>query len=178
MATTRASYIGPKWPALARVFHWGSVLLLVAVWAMVTLHENTEDANFLFISLHKALGLCLGLWTLARFFNRLAFKAPADLPMPGWQQKLAHLVHSLLYVILLLMPLSGFLMTQYSGRGVNMFGLFEIPNFLMADKAMSRTFHDLHTDVFWPALLLLTAAHILGVIQHAMKGQPILHRMK
>lgn len=166
-----------RWPFTSRLFHWVSVIWLVAIWAMIALHENTADADKFYISMHKALGVCFFFWIVARFINRMMVKAPTDLPMPAWQRTAAHLVHSLLYGILLLMPLSGFLMTQYSGRGVNLFGIIDIPNIMMADKQASGFFHNLHTDIFWPTLLLLTVAHILGVIKHVMAKQPIVRRM-
>lgn len=171
----------PRWAGSVRFFHWTSAALLVAVWLMIFLHESTADADFMYISLHKALGFCFFFWIIARFINRIAHKSqdPAPVAGPRWQQLSASVVHSLLYVVLLMMPLAGFLMTQYSGRPLNVFGLFEVPLLVVPDRDTSKVFHDLHTDVFWPLILLLTAAHILAALYHQfVKKDRLINRMK
>lgn len=167
-----------RWNGWVRFFHWSSSLLLVLVWLMIFLHENTADTDFMYISLHKALGVLLFFWVMARFVNRVRQTQLPPVAAPLWQQRLASLVHSLLYVCLLLMPLAGFLMSQYGGRAVNMFGLFEIPLLVIPDKQTGRFFHDLHTDILWPLLLLLTASHIGAALHHQLvKKDNTINRM-
>lgn len=170
-----------RWAGSVRFFHWTSAALLVVVWLMIFLHESTADENFMYISLHKALGVSFFFWILARFINRFAHKSqdPAPVAGPRWQQLLASLVHSLLYVVLLMMPLAGFLMSQYGGRAVSMFGLFEIPLLVVPDRETGRFFHDLHTDILWPLILLLTASHILAALHHQfVKKDRLINRMR
>ncbi len=171
----------PRWAGWVRFFHWTTVILLALVWGLIALHEATEDAAGLYISLHKATGILLFWWVLARFINRLVQRRldPVDVPMPLWQARMAHLTHSLLYVLLLMMPLAGVLMTQYGGRATSFFGLFEIPLLVIPDKSTGRFFHDLHTDILWPLLLVLTAAHVGAALYHqlVLKDQ-LLQRMK
>ncbi len=157
-----------RWHGWVRFFHWTTVLLLVAVWTFIALHENTADEGGFYIGLHKATGLLILLWALGRLVNRMLHRHldPVDVPMPRWQAKIAHLTHSLLYVLLIMMPLAGLLMTQYGGRATSFFGLFEVPLLITPDKATGRFFHDLHTDILWPLLLLLTAAHVGGALYH------------
>lgn len=157
-----------RWNGWVRFFHWGSVVLLAIVWLMIALHEATEDADFMYISLHKALGVTFFFWMIARFINRIAHQRqdPPPVAMPRWQQLSASLTHSLLYVCLLLMPLAGFLMSQFGNRAVNMFGLFEIPVLVVPDRELGKFFHDLHTEMVWPLLLLLTVAHIGAALYH------------
>jgi cytochrome b561 len=169
-----------RWALSVRFFHWTSGLLLVAVWAMIFVHENTEDADDLYISLHKALGVSFLCWIMARFINRLSQKnqLPAPVAGPRWQQLSAGLVHSFLYVTLLLMPLAGLLMTQYKGYTTNMFGLFEIPLFVVPDRHLSHFFQSLHTDILWPLILALTAAHVLAALFHQfVKKDRTINRM-
>jgi cytochrome b561 len=169
-----------RWAGSVRFFHWTSGLLLLAVWVMIALHDNTADENMLYMSLHKALGVSFLFWVMARFINRLnqKYDAPAPVAGPRWQQLSAGLVHSFLYVTLLMMPLAGLLMTQYKGYTTNMFGLFEIPLFVVPDRDLSRFFHDLHTDILWPLILALTAAHILAAVYHqVVKKDRTINRM-
>jgi cytochrome b561 len=169
-----------RWALSVRFFHWTSGVLLLAVWAMIVVHDNTDDADDLYISLHKALGVSFLFWVMARFVNRLLQKqhTPAPVAGPRWQQWSAGLVHSFLYVTLILMPLVGLLMTQYKGYTTNVFGLFEIPLFVVPDRHLSHFFHDMHTDILWPLILALTAAHVLAALYHqVVKKDRTINRM-
>ncbi|MGP4788385.1 cytochrome b [Psychrobacter sp. 1Y11] len=153
-----------KWPMISRVFHWISALLLLVTWALMFLYDNTDDS--LYIGLHKAFGISLLFWMLARVISRLFVKAPPSAPMPKWQDIIAKLTHFALYALLIAMPIAGLLMSVYGGRAVDVFGLFEIQVFVTPDRGLARTFNDWHTDIIWPLILAFTAAHILAALYH------------
>lgn len=157
-------HLRDKWSAVSRVFHWGSVLLLVITWVMIVIHDNVEGNQF--INLHKAFGISLLLWMVARIISRLLTKAPEPIAMPKWQTFIAHLTHFALYALLIAMPVAGLLMSVYGGRAVSMFGLFDIPVFLTPDRGMARYFNDLHTDIIWPMIIVFTLLHVGGALYH------------
>lgn len=166
-----------KWSGAVRLFHWGSVILLIITWSMITIHENTEGSTF--IGLHKAFGVSLLLWMIARVISRIISQSPLTLAMPTWQKSISHLTHIALYVLLFAMPLSGLLMSWYGGRSIDMFGLFELPPIVGSDRAQARFYNNLHTNIIWPAILIFTALHLLGFIQHQfIKKDNILSRIK
>ncbi|UNK05203.1 MULTISPECIES: cytochrome b [Psychrobacter] len=165
------------WSRAVKLFHWGSALLLVITWAMITLHQNSDGNTF--IDLHRSFGLSLLLWMIFRVIVRVISPTPAPVVMPKWQTALSHISHLVLYVLLFAMPLSGILMTWYGGRGIEVFGLFDLPSVLTTDRSQARFINELHTDVFWPALLAFTALHILAALQHQfIKKDNILARIK
>lgn len=167
-----------KWSAAVKIFHWGSVLLLIVVWGMITLHKGSS-AGDTYLDLHRAFGVSLLFWMIARVISRIISPTPASVPMPKWQTAVSHLTHLLLYVLLFAMPLSGILMTWYGGRSIDMFGLFQLPSILATDRGQARFFNNLHTDVIWPTLLVFTALHILGALQHQfIKKDNIMSRIK
>lgn len=169
-----------RWPLAVRVFHWLSIVFLLLVFSMIFLHENTDGAGGLYISLHKAFGICFFFWISARLANRMLHKSQQPKPVvaPRWQQLTASLVHSLLYVVLLMMPMTGFLMTQFGGRATNMFGLFEIPLMVLPDREIGRLLNQLHTDLIWTALVLLTLSHVgAALYHHVVKKDATLKRM-
>lgn len=94
----------PKWPISSRIFHWISAVLLLITWLLILMYQNTDQE--LYIHLHKAFGLSILFWMLARGLNRLLIKAPADVVMPLWQKKISHLTHFALYAILIAMPIA------------------------------------------------------------------------
>ena len=65
-----------KWSLSSRIFHWISVVLLIATWAMIELNEDATD--FTYFDLHKAFGLSVLFWTVGRIINRFVTKAQID----------------------------------------------------------------------------------------------------
>lgn len=166
-----------KWALSSRIFHWTSALLLIITWAMIILHGNSDGNQF--ISLHKAFGISLLLWTVARLINRLMTKTPAPVPMPKIQALVAQLTHFILYGLLIAMPLAGLLMSVYGGRAVNMFGLFDIPVFVTPDRSLARLFNDIHVDIIWPMIIVFTLMHIGAALYHQfIKKDGLISRMK
>ena len=161
-----------KYSVSARIFHWVGALLILAAWIII---EQGDD----FIGLHKSVGFSFLIWTILRIINRLLTKAPAALPMPKWQTTVSHLTHLALYVVMIGMPLSGFLSAMYAGYGVDVFGLFHIAGFEVADRGMARTLMDVHKDIMWVGLQILVVMHIGAALYHqfVMKDN-ILARMR
>ena len=74
-----------KWPVSSRIFHWISAVLLLITWILMVIYQNNEQD--LYINLHKAFGISVLFWMIARVFNRLLIKVPAAVVMPEWQKK-------------------------------------------------------------------------------------------
>lgn len=166
-----------KWSLFSRIFHWISVVLLIVTWVMIELNDDATD--FTYLDLHKAFGLSVLFWTLCRIINRLFTKAPADVPMPKWQTQLSHITHFALYLILIVMPLVGWLSSMYSGDEVNMFGLFQIPSFVAENADLSETLEKIHKNLLWTLLLVFTGLHILGALYHQfIQKDHLLRRMR
>lgn len=157
----------PKWTLATRIFHWGSVLFLIITWVMIQMNENAVDDTY--INLHKAFGLSVIFWVIARLINRaisLKHAPPRPANMPKWQVGIAHLTHALLYVLILAMPLTAWCATMMRGNGVDLFGLFEIPSFLSENREMSRNLMKLHKGMIWTLLLTFTGLHVVGALYH------------
>jgi cytochrome b561 len=166
-----------KWPAISRVFHWVSAVLLLSTWFLMFLYQNLD--NGIYISLHKAFGVSLLFWMIARVINRLFVKAPPPMPMPKWQTLASKVSHLSLYALLIAMPVAGLLMSIYGGRPVDMFGLFEIPVFLTPDRTLARFFNNIHTEIIWTLILAFTALHISAALYHQfVKKDNLIARMK
>ncbi len=166
-----------KWSASSRVFHWISALLLVITWVLILIYDSTDGR--LYISLHKAFGVSLLFWMIARVINRVLTKAPAAAIMPKWQVIISQLTHFVLYALLIAMPVAGLLMSVYGGRAVDMFGLFQIPVFVTPDRSAARFYNDLHTDIIWPMIVVFTLLHIGAALYHQfIKKDNLIGRMK
>lgn len=139
---------------------------------------NNLDSK-LYIELHKAFGVSLLFWMIARIINRIFTKAPPVAPMPKWQQLLSQLSHFALYALLIAMPIAGLLMSVYGGRPVDVFGLFQIPVFVTPDRGLARFYNDVHTDIIWPIIIAFTLLHIGAALYHQLvKKDNLMARIK
>ncbi|WP_350560198.1 cytochrome b [Psychrobacter sp. CAL346-MNA-CIBAN-0220] len=166
-----------KWPVSSRIFHWVSAILLLATWVLMLLYQNIDDK--VYIGLHKAFGISVLCWMIARVINRVFTKAPPSVPMPKWQAVISHLNHFALYALLIAMPVAGLLMSVYGGRPVDIFGLFQIPVFVTPDRSTARFYNDVHTDIIWPMIIAFTLLHIGAALYHQfIKKDNLISRMK
>ncbi len=174
-----------NYPARMRAFHWLSALLILGLlglgFYMSNLPADAPDKHS-FYPLHKALGVIAGVLVLARIAVRLSSTLPAPLPSLSRRERLlGETVHRLLYLGMLLMPLSGYLMGALSPRsnGLDLFGLVRIPDLFGKHPFLSQVFHELH-ELCAPLLLALVLLHIAAVLKHRFYDAPekdVLSRM-
>lgn len=120
------------------VLHWGIALLLVLLfilgWYMteLTYYDRWYKRSF---ELHKVFGVVVFILILFRLLWVSINSRPA-LPqaMERWETVAAETVHRLLYLLMLLIPVSGYLISTADGVGVDFFGWFEVPALLPAEE--------------------------------------------
>lgn len=156
-------------PAIA--FHWliaALVLTLIGLgWFMTDIPKGTPDRAF-FYNLHKSIGVTTAILVILRVWWRLTHPAPA-LPahVPAWQAQASRLSHALMYMCLILMPLSGFSASQFTKYGVTYFGMFKIPPLGWEDKLIYDLLQGIH-GVTATLLVTLVAIHILAALKHLL----------
>jgi cytochrome b561 len=161
-----------RYPATARALHWLTVALLVVMFvlgAWITAFEPKDEAfKFLLYDIHESTGIALFAIVLLRLLRRLA-DPPAPLPsrLPGVVRLAAHANHALLYLMLLVQPVVGFLATNAWGFPVTWAGLVPLPSPIGHDEHVAPALSTLH---WYGALLLLAliGAHLLGAAYHGL----------
>lgn len=157
------------WGSIARFFHWSVFLLIVAAVAAYIAHDffPKESAERIFcIMLHKSFGFTIALLMVARIIWRFVDTTPEPVAGPQWQMLATKAVHGALYLMLILMPLSGALASQFAGRPIPFFGLFEVAPFLAENKETAKMLMGLHREVFAPILVVLIAGHVAAALWH------------
>lgn len=163
------SPINPVWQYdfVSKFLHWTIAILLIALislgWYMMSIEE--QPGSDWYFNLHKSLGLLAGLLILCRIIWRLEHK-PAALPnsVPQWQAKISRLIHFLLYICMIVMPLTGFIGASYSGHGIMFFG-WPLPDWINKNHDLAEQFFDVHGTVVW-ALVVLIVLHIIAALKH------------
>lgn len=158
-----------RWGWIAQGFHWLMFALIVGAWFAVDQREQFPKGSLErgeWMDLHKAFGLSVFMLVWLRLGWRLAGPLPEPVITSVWQHRAAQLVHWALYFLMIMMPLSGLLMSQFAGRTVSCFGVFAIPVFLQENKELAGQIRELHMDVGWPLLLALVGLHVAAALWH------------
>jgi len=166
----------------ARVLHWitaAIVLSLIAAGLKMVYAEPPVEADKLRLyNIHESLGVvvfALALWRLIVRWRNPPPALPEDIPSVF--HLAAHATHGLLYVLLLAMPVIGFLGTNAWGFPLEWFGILPIPSPLGPDETLAPILSALH---WWGAfaIILLILAHVAGALfHHLIRRDPVLRRM-
>lgn len=157
-----------RYSGVAMAFHWAIAILVIMNWRIAETAEHLEGpAAGAVWNYHKAWGIAILVLTLGRIGWKLAHPGP---PFPAhhrpWERALARCVHFAFYVLLIGLPLAGWLANSLNGRTIDFFGLFTIPALPVgSDKELGGRIFDLHATT-GTLLLVLVGLHILGVIKH------------
>lgn len=167
------------WPA--KLLHWLVALLVAGMLALgVTMTDPGLglERQYALFQLHKSVGLTVLALMLLRLAWRAANRTP-DLPPSAWEGRAARLSHAALYVLLLAMPVTGFLTAASSPLGIPtlLFGTVPVPHPLGPDKAVSDTLGLVHGTLAL-ALATLLALHVAAALRHhLLLGDDVLLRI-
>ncbi|AHG63532.1 cytochrome b [Advenella mimigardefordensis] len=171
----------PRYTRVAMALHWLVALCLIGQfvlgWYLEGIPRGVPDRSY-FVNIHKSTGMLIGLLILLRIGWRLAHRPPV-LPasVPDWQQKAASVIHFLLYFFMLMLPLTGYIASNFSKWGVKFFNTIEMPPWGMEDKAIYAFFNQLHGLISW-ILLGLIILHVLAAVSHFVSGhRDVIYRM-
>jgi len=154
--------------ALAKFLHWTIVILIIAQYVIIEAAEELPDGveKLSQISLHKSVGMLVLILAIARIGWKLANSGrPVPLPMPGWQKKAAAAGHGLLYLLILLQPLSGWAMSSSANYPVTLFGWFQFPALVAPNHDLHEGLEELH-EVLFTILAIVALVHAAAAVYH------------
>ncbi|MGB7480395.1 MAG: cytochrome b [Burkholderiaceae bacterium] len=160
-----------RYTRTAMVLHWLVAVLLLCQfsfgWYLNGIPRGVPARGY-YVNLHKSTGILIGLLILVRLIWRLKH-APPSLPntMPAWQRRAADASHRLLYVLMLMMPLSGYVASNFSKHGVNFFNSIKLAPWGSDDKLIYAFFNQTHKITSW-LLLTLVILHVLAALKHLL----------
>lgn len=152
----------------AMIFHWLIAILVIMNWQIVErAHDLEGPLRGEVMSYHKAWGITILVLTVGRLLWRWAHPVP---PLPSnlaaWEKTLARVVHVIFYVLLIGLPLGGWIANSLTGRELDYFGLFTIPALPVGqNEELGGSIFDLHA-LGGQIFLYLIALHVLGALKH------------
>lgn len=116
--------------------------------------------------LHKGFGLCLLALMLLRLLWRFLSPPPAPLSSYSRLTQLgAKIGHSVLYLGLFALMLAGYLISTADGRGISVFGWFEVPATITSIPDQEDVAGAVHLYLAW-ALVVFASLHGLAALKH------------
>lgn len=153
---------------LAKGLHWLMAVLILGLLALGLYMQGLplSPQKLQLYSWHKWAGVTVFVLVWLRLAWRLTHRPPpvAD-TLSAPQRALAHAGHALLYVLMVAIPLSGWLMSSAKGVQTVWFGVWPIPDLLGRDKALGEQLQQLHA-LLGTLLMLTLAGHVAAALWH------------
>lgn len=185
----RSSPAVTRYDSVAMGLHWAIALLILGDFALAQSFARFSPGDTLYFTsaydLHMSVGLCVLLLSMARIAWRLTHRPPPLPRMAILLRVLAGVSHALLYVFMLAVPLSGWLILSVRHQATSVFGLFRWPWTLPVIVTMSHpnrvTLHDAVLPAhIWMSYagMCLVGAHVLAALYHHFaRRDDVLRRM-
>ena len=109
---------------------------------------------------------------------RLAVGALTAAPeIEPWQKTISSVVHTSLYVLLVAMPIVGYIANSIYGAPTPFFGLFDLPPLLSKNEALATQLFTIHRWVGWLVIFLVLIHVSAALYHHFIRGDSVLKRM-
>ncbi len=152
----------------AKTLHW---LMSLVIFSMLALGFYMSDLplspeKLKLYSWHKWAGVTLFLLVIIRLGWRITHTPPA-MPdqMPQLQRRAAYAFHFLLYLLMFIIPLSGWLMSSAKGYQTVWFGVLPIPDLIPKNKMVGDSLQELH-EALNTLLIGVLIIHVVAALKH------------
>lgn len=169
-----------RYGAVAKTFHWLLAVLIIGLLAVGLYMEGLPNSpdKFQLYGLHKSIGVIVLFLVAARLAWRIRSLIP---PLPeaiqSWQRAAANASHQLLYICMVLMPVSGWGMSSAAGYPVSVFGLFALPPLVEKNEMLGGIFRQTHQFVAYGLIALLIVHASAAFYHHFIQKDDVFRRM-
>ena len=157
-----------RYTAVAIALHWliAAMLLFTFALGLYMADLPASPIKLRLFSYHKWIGVTIFLLVLVRLIWRLTHRVPAmPYTMPAWQRAAAAASHVVLYVLTLVIPLSGWLYSSASGFKVVYLGKIPLPDLVAKDKALAEQLLTVH-QALNTLIAVVVVLHVAAALKH------------
>jgi cytochrome b561 len=169
-----------RYGLFSMLLHWLVLILFVAVYASIELREffpKGSEPREAMKAWHFMLGLCVMTIMIPRLWFMFQGRFPVIQPEPPhWQKKPARWMHLTLYGLMVLMPLSGWLLLSAEAKPIPLFGL-QLPALVGESKTVADLMDEFHEIVGRLGYLLIGLHSCAALIHHYVLRDNALKRM-
>ncbi len=168
-----------KYGSIAKLLHWVIALLVVLMLFLGYFMSDIKDKTLFakVVNIHKLTGITILILMVLRVLWTWANPKPVPLSTSAiWERFLERTVHILFYIVLIAMPLSGWIMAMAEGHPPKLFGwLIKLP--VPKNETTGNVSMDIHSSLAI-VIIVLVSIHILAALYHyVFKKDKILQLM-
>jgi cytochrome b561 len=169
----------PRYTRTAAALHWLSAALIACGFALGLWMTDLVfgPLKVRWYAYHKWIGITVFLLAALRIAWRWRHPPPPAVPMPPWQRRAAAATHVLLYALMLLIPLSGWVYSSATGVSVTYLGLFPLPDVVARDKGLASVLKAVHATLNYTLLALVCIHSGAALKHHVVDRDGLLARM-
>ncbi len=158
-----------RYGRVSRVLHWTIAILFIAMIPMgiyATIIPEGVPYRLEYYVVHKTIGVTIFALVIFRLiWNRRSRRPALDATLKPMERKLAHGVHITLYVMMIALPVTGFIMTSYFGAPTYFF-IWEMQPLWEPSESGVLAWGVLHKYLLPYLIYVILGAHVLGALKH------------
>jgi cytochrome b561 len=157
-----------RWGSVAQFLHWVVVVLVITqfVLALIAADLPLGMRKLAVLARHKSVGITIFMLVVLRLLWRWMNATP---PLPSglkpYERVLAMITHAGLYVLLLAMPLTGWVMSSARNFPVSWFSVLQLPDLVAPNQTLYRAMVQTHIALAW-TLVAVVGLHVLAALKH------------
>ena len=164
---------------VAKSLHWLVFALVFAQYvvavSMPDIGRGTVPGTL--INLHMSIGATILLVIVLRWLWRVRHPVPLSTVGPSWETDVARITHALLYVLLVVDPVLGWMNASARDWKITIYGIVTLPHVVAPRARIGMVAGDVHTFLAW-TLLVLIVAHVAAALYHfLLRRDGVLERM-
>lgn len=153
-----------------KILHWLIAILVFGLFALGLWMVDLDYYSAWYKTapdLHRSFGIVVVALMIVRLVLKQVRKGPLPLEShSAWERLLAKVVHCLLYVLVISMFISGYLITTVKGQGLDFFSLFTIPATIEDVENLDDIAAEVHELAAF-TIIGLVGLHVLGALKHS-----------
>lgn len=150
---------------VTRTLHWGIALMVFGALGVGTWLARSEPslAKIPYYATHKSVGMTIFALILLRLAWHRISPTPPVVDHGGWQSALAKAVHRAFYLLLIAMPMSGWVASSATGIDTVIFKTFTLPRIAPVSERWAEIGFQIHGLIGW-AIAGLIILHVAGAL--------------
>jgi cytochrome b561 len=158
----------PRHHNLTIALHWTTFGIIIFAVCAVLLRDVVEasEVRLLLLNLHRSFGVVILLLVVARLIARFRISSEhVSASLPKGIRLLSLAAHTVLYLFLLALPVTGWLFSNAAGKAVSLFGLVNLPELIAKNRDLADQLGDVHETLAW-LFIALIGAHVGAALWH------------
>ena len=158
-----------RWGLVSVILHWLVAVVVLGLFSLGFYMVELDYYDSMYKTapyIHKSIGILLFITIIFRLVWRGLNITPHALENHNaWEVSVAHWAHRTLYGLLIVLMVSGYLISTADGRSISVFAWFDVPSIVSGIDNLEDLAGEVHEFVAY-ALISIVILHALGALKH------------